>query len=372
MARALVAGISTFVVGLGTLLAGLLPPGLLATGQIDVLRWLLPFGVGTLLLIVLLHVAAGRLSGALVAVAPIVLAIPVAALWLQGSHPGMGTGGTRTLTDKVRVGVLSGPPLVGPKAPGGFDGSPLWRVLSNRAALQPLDAIESDMIESLDALLVIQPRALAPDELVALDHWVRMGGHGVLLADPDLLWDDGRSLGDPLKAPRRSQLGPLLARWGLALEEADPVEKNADPVTRRFLASGHMIQLAGASRFRKSGGHCSLSEQALVAWCRVGRGSAVLFADADFANDALWTSDSQRADRQALWTSDAPVVIEAAVARRTSPASAPRNWLKRADGLGAALRPSLVLLAIFSAATGYLVRRRRTKMEYEGAIPGLP
>lgn len=363
----LLSGILAFAAGLVVLLAGLVPPGVLATGQIDGVRWALPLLMTAAVLLPLLRFLARGLSVPLAVSALLAFGAPPLALWLQGSNPAIAgpglAGGTPPSARRLRVGLLSGPPLFGPQSEGGFDGSPLWRVLSRDVALHPLDAIEADGIDSLDALLIIQPRALAPDELVALDNWVRLGGHGVVLADPELLWDDGRAMGHPLKPPRHSLLGPLLTRWGVALEPAELRSPGADPVERRFLADGAMLQLAGASRFRLTGAACRLAEQGLVARCSVGKGNAILIADADFANDALWTMAPDAPDRADRWTSDAPAVI-AALLRRDGPLpGAERNWLARADGLSHALRWPLAALLGWSLAIGVLVARKRTKIE---------
>lgn len=366
VAAALLSGALAFAAGLAVLVAGLVPPGLLATGQIDAQRWLLPFAVAAVVVIAPLRRLAGGWSALVMACALLALGAPPLALWVQGSNPAVRRPQPVSAplpADRPRVGLLSGPPLFGPDADGGFAGSPLWRVLSRQVAMRPLDAVEPDMIESLDAILVIQPRALAPDELVALDQWVRMGGRGVVLADPELLWDDHRATGHPLKPPRHSLLGPLLTRWGVALEPAVARTPGADPVERRFLSDGALLQIAGASRFRLTGAGCTLAERGLIARCRVGRGSVVLIADADFANDALWTTAPEAPERADRWTSDAPAVIAALLAGEGGRPVTPRNWLARADGLPAALRWPLALLLLFAALTGFASGRRRTKRE---------
>ncbi len=372
VAAALLSGALAFAAGLAVLVAGLVPPGLLATGQIDAQRWLLPLAAAAVVVILLLRRLAGGWSALVVACALLALAAPSLALWVQGSNPAIGRPQPVSAplpADRPLVGLLSGPPLYGPHADGGFAGSPLWRILSRQVAMRPLDAVEPDMIASLDAILVIQPRALAPDELVALDHWVRMGGHGVVLADPELLWDDGRPMGHTLKPPRQSLLGPLLTRWGVALEPAAARAPGADPVERRFLSGGALLQVAGASRFQLTGAGCRLAERGLIARCTLGRGSAVLIADADFANDALWTAAPDMPERADRWTSDAPAVVAALLAGEGGWRVTPRNWLARADGLPAALRWPLALLLLFAALTGLVCGRTRTKIEKQGVVP---
>lgn len=363
---ALISGALTFGAGLAVLVAGVLPPGLLATGQIDPQRWLVPFAVAVLVLVALLRRISGAWSVPVLTCAALALAAPPSALWVQGSNPVIawaGTTGSSSAVARPVVGVLSGPPLYGSHADGGFGGSPLWRALSQKVALQPLDAIEPAMTAALDAMLVVQPRALAPDEMVTLDNWIRGGGHGVILADPELLWDDGRAMGHPLKPPRRSLLGPLLTRWGVELEPVTPLQRGSDPVERRFLSHGSLLQLAGTSRFRSRTAACRLAERALLARCAIGKGSVVLVADADFANDALWTAAPDAPGRTDRWTSDAPDVIAALLADRPRLPGTSRNWLISANGLSAALRWPLVLLLFFATMAGVLAGGRRTKIE---------
>ena len=143
--------------------------------------------------------------------------------------------------------------------------------------LHPLDIAREESLGSVRLLLVIQPQALAPDELVALDAWVRGGGHALFLLDPDLRWPSRLPPGDPRRAPVRAMLDPLLAHWGLALEA-----NAAGPPSAEVLA-GERVETEGAGHWRVTGRDCTV-DAPLVAKCRLGRGRVTLVADVDFAD----------------------------------------------------------------------------------------
>jgi len=245
------------------------------------------------------------------------------------------------------LGVMSGLPLQGiplgaaqgvPAAEAIGMRSPLWQGLEAGFRPRALDALDETGLQGLTALLLIQPRRLAPMELVALDGWVRGGGRLVVLADPLLHWADARPLGHPARAPLTSLLDPLLTHWGLRLEPAEMTGAGSAPERRR-LAGGGMIQLLGASRFVVSeNGGCGLQDDGLIARCRLGHGSAVLIADADWINDALWTLNIANPADHAGRTSDAMEVLE--------------GWLR-------AMPPRLVADGVWLADHGRLLRALR-------------
>lgn len=65
-----------------------------------------------------------------------------------------------------------------------------------RFAIVPLDALTPESLASLRRLIMAQPRALSPAENVALDAWVREGGHLLLFADPMLTGESRFPIGD--------------------------------------------------------------------------------------------------------------------------------------------------------------------------------
>ena len=127
-------------------------------------------------------------------------------------------------------------------------------------------------------LLAIQPRALPAEELVALDNWVRDGGRIVLLADPMLEWPSERPLGDRLRPPTMFADTGLLARWGLRLDAPDArglvySASDTDPIA--MLSPGVLVA---------SGKGCAVEEGGWMALCTIGKGQAVVVADAEFVN----------------------------------------------------------------------------------------
>lgn len=261
--------------------------------------------------------------------------------------------------DKPSIGVMAGVPVQGvpfgaaqgiaPAEAIGL-GSPLWHQLEARFRPRPLDTLDVVSLSGLDALLLVQPRLLAPAELVALDRWTRGGGRAVILADPLLHWADPRPHGHPGRAPLTSLLDPLLSHWGLRLEPAE-VAGGGDPIERRRLDGGRMVQLSGASRFAAQGeGSCVLQDGGLIARCRIEQGAVLLIADADWANDLLWTLDPDNpADRRA-WTSDAVDLLDGWLRGAPARLTGRGTWLVDRDTLLHALRLSLALLLALVAA----------------------
>ncbi len=159
-------------------------------------------------------------------------------------------------------------------------------VLSGRARRSPLlDGLSMRAIDAVtvpglghDVLVIAQPRLLAPQDLVALDVWMRSGGRAVLFTDPHLVWPSAYPLGDPRRAPPITLLDPLLAHWGLDLLPGD------EDVAVHDLAAGKLATLA-AGRWRIPA-WCTAPDP-LIADCRIGKGRAILVADADLLDTRL-------------------------------------------------------------------------------------
>ena len=131
-------------------------------------------------------------------------------------------------------------------------------------------------------LLAAQPQALTAERLVALDAWVRSGGRLVLLADPMFESESGRPLGDKARPPYAFPDTGLLLHWGLSLAGGNP-----GPAQRRLGGEEVLTGSPGALKSR-AGSPCTVSADALVARCVIGKGRAVVVADADFVQaDAL-------------------------------------------------------------------------------------
>jgi hypothetical protein len=416
MARRLIPLLTALLLGSAALLLGLTGSAL-RTGRLDPLDWLLP-GVGALIALLLIErrrapaLAWPSVAGAwaLVALPPVLLILVAAsrapwngflavlitlaataaatrwaltrapaARWLMlaglcltlalGRWAALPHDAPQTRPSALpAVGVVTALPLYGPALAaaeqddplqGAGRMSPLWQALHRHHDLRPIDHIDAASLASVRHLLLAQPRQLAPEELVALDAWVRGGGQALILADPLLHWPDPRPLGHSHRAPLTSLLDPLLAHWGLRLEP-DQYAAESDPVVRRVLADGALLQLTGASRFTATGkgeGACRLEEEGFIAICPVGKGQARLVADADWINDTLWTLDPGAPHDPAAWTSDAVSTLLTWLQPGTPRVESSGIWVVDQDRLVTGLRVALLLLLALSAARLLVTRQ---------------
>lgn len=155
-------------------------------------------------------------------------------------------------------------------------GSPALDALERHYRVTPVDL--PSQVPDGGLLLAAQPRALPAEELVALDIWLRRGGRLLLLADPMLEWPSERPLGDPRRAPVAFPDTGLLRHWGLQLEAPN----EGGPAWRR--AGDLELDTVSPGTFVKVSGNCSVTPDGVAATCSLGRGTAVLIADADLLN----------------------------------------------------------------------------------------
>ncbi len=155
---------------------------------------------------------------------------------------------------------------------------PVIAYLRRERQVLPLDIARPETLSGVKALLLIQPPALAPDELVAIDAWIRSGGRAVILADPHLFWPSSLPKGDPRRAPHASLLSPLLAHWGLRLRPDAP---DAPPRPISF-GNGDAV-LSGSGRWQIMAPGCRLIRPEL-ARCQLGSGEVLVLSDADWLN----------------------------------------------------------------------------------------
>lgn len=146
--------------------------------------------------------------------------------------------------------------------------SPLRAALEKEFSVAPIALAEAAQLGKGGLLLMAQPRAQTAEALVDLDAWVRGGGRLLLLADPKLDWPSDLPLGDRLAPmPQFADTG-LTKHWGLILYQPE--------------AGGPSV----GSFDRLDGTTCTLEAERSVARCPLGKGEAVVIADADFARDA--------------------------------------------------------------------------------------
>lgn len=165
-------------------------------------------------------------------------------------------------------------------------------MLEQHGHLVPLDTLLQ--ISRLDALVIAQPRLLMPEENVALDTWVRQGGKVLIFADPMLTQESAFALGDRRRPQDVALVSPILGRWGLELQFDDRQRAGL-----REIAGEHVpVNLAGAFRSKDGGkdSRCAITPDGLIARCKIGKGRAVLVADAA----VLETSDSPQSRETAL------------------------------------------------------------------------
>ncbi len=159
--------------------------------------------------------------------------------------------------------------------------------LARLAELGPVSLVDSlvdDVPPPGGAVLLAHPLALAPQELVAIDAFVRGGGRAVILADALSGWPPRHPLGDPRNPPVTSLLTQLLDHWGMALGAA-PVEQGAAIAVD---VEGKRLRLSSAGRFDRLPSTCRAFADEHVAYCRIGKGEVWLVGDADLLFAPLW------------------------------------------------------------------------------------
>jgi len=150
--------------------------------------------------------------------------------------------------------------------------------LETRFTLDPLDTLTEENLAGLDYLLLAQPRALSAAENVALDAWVRRGGHVLLFADPMLTGGTHFAIGDRRRPQDVMLLSPILSHWGLAMEFDVEAPEGLEIVD----GGRGPIPVNRAGRFAATSGNdtCKLAARGVLARCRIGRGTATILADA--------------------------------------------------------------------------------------------
>jgi hypothetical protein len=174
-------------------------------------------------------------------------------------------------------------------ARGEAEPSPLFEKLAEANSVTIIDDFQKLGRPKSSMLLLVQPRALAPRELAELDGWIRSGGSALIFADPALDWPSERPLGDPGRPLFTSLLTPMLGHWGLEL--ALPVSEEAED--RQAKMGEYSIALRSAGIWLVAGkqpsAKCAIREDQLAAFCKVGKGRALLVADADMLHQDHWT-----------------------------------------------------------------------------------
>jgi hypothetical protein len=164
-------------------------------------------------------------------------------------------------------------------------GSPALNKLQSRYRVLPISVTDGAELARGDLLLMAQPPTQTAENLVVLDQWVRRGGHLLLLADPMLEWPSKLPLGDPLRPSAVFMDTGLIAHWGLRLDAPD----RRGPAPRKLGSFEVMTDSPGSLS-----GSCDISDDRLVAHCRIGRGRATIIADADLLDVDQFGGDGNR------------------------------------------------------------------------------
>ncbi len=155
--------------------------------------------------------------------------------------------------------------------------APIMEILAEHYRLSPVDTLTPDGLKSVRLLMLAQPRALQPSELVALDSWVRKGGKVLIFADPQLDWPSLYPLGDRRRAPPVTLLDPLFVHWGLGFQ-AQEAELKAKMSVQ---IGGTSAEVISFGRWSSSNNACQLGQGRVVAQCEIEKGRVTLVGDAD-------------------------------------------------------------------------------------------
>ncbi len=181
--------------------------------------------------------------------------------------------------------------------------APIYAYWQQKYDIAAVDSFETLDGSGTDVIVLAQPPAMAPADIAAVDAWVRAGGKALILTDPMLLWHTHLPLGDKRRPLTSGLLSPLLEHWGLELQEPD--EAGSGGVELDF--AGATISTAGIGTLKllpneaRDNDQCTLSVANVMASCVVGKGRAIILADADFLNHDLWpdATTSEDSDRPA-------------------------------------------------------------------------
>ena len=176
-------------------------------------------------------------------------------------------------------------------AKGETQPSPLFEALAEKNRPVLIDDLQKLGQPGNTPLLMIQPRALAPRELVQLDDWVRKGGTVIIFADPALDWPSDYPLGDQRRPLFTSLLNPLFRHWGveLALPVADDDNADVSTTVGNYALTSKSPGILVRPRNPKATARCTIRKDEFIATCMVGKGRALIIADVDMLHDSRWT-----------------------------------------------------------------------------------
>ena len=176
--------------------------------------------------------------------------------------------------------LITGLPIViGEKFALDSTGSPALTRLEQDFRVRPIGISDAASLRGGSLLLMAQPRAQPAEALLDLDAWVRGGGRVTILADPRLDWPSERPLGDVLRPPFEYADTGLLKHWGLTLDAP-----GAAGSAKRTLGDAEVAATSPGTLRGAAQSSCRISPDGFIAECPIGKGFAVVIADADFLN----------------------------------------------------------------------------------------
>lgn len=226
----------------------------------------------------------------------------LAIVWLGHDHP----------VKRQPMGLMTSLPIYWPEGAdmsdivAGKAAMPWMRQeLERRFILQPLDTLSPDS-EQADApsplagmrnLLIVQPRGFSPADNVALDEWVRAGGHALIVVDPMLTGHYDVSIMDPRHPVVGALIPNALGHWGITVHfnENQPLalrEVELDDTPLPVLMAGQLVLTDEGAL------NCQLKAEDIVALCRIGKGRVTVLADAavfEHGHGEAVTSDAIKA-----------------------------------------------------------------------------
>ncbi|HKX90470.1 MAG TPA: hypothetical protein VJM13_14750 [Sphingopyxis sp.] len=230
---------------------------------------------------------------------PWLAALILVTSWFGAGHmllarlyrPAAATGPAATMLTGLPLRWSGGGDIAAMIAQGTNDDPALVR-LTAAGPVSLVDSLVDHVPPPGGALLIAHPRALAPQELVATDAFVRGGGRAVVLADALSGWPARHPLGDPRNPPVTSLLTPLLDHWGVTLAAAPATEGAPIAVD----VDGMRLRLFSAGRFDRLPPQCHAHAGRRVVRCAIGKGVVWLVGDADLLFEPLWRPSVPGAD----------------------------------------------------------------------------
>lgn len=159
--------------------------------------------------------------------------------------------------------------------------------LEHLGPISLVDSLDGTALAPDQTLFLAHPRAMTPQDLVAVDAHVRSGGRALILADALSSWPAAHPLGDTRNPPITSLLTPLLDHWGIILSAAAHGEGGATWQGGR----DHGLWLHSNGRFQRWPSQCQILGDDRALTCQIGRGRAMILGDADLLYAPLWEAE---------------------------------------------------------------------------------